>query len=81
MRRAPHRYHSVVGRGKQSYAPADLKMIKFGDVDSELKVVVGVPAAEHGAAESCVPYNQYVVFESSQVLPRFLVKVKRRAQA
>ena len=81
MRRAPHRYHSVVGRGKQSYAPADLKMIKFGDVDSELKVVVGAPAAEHGAAESCVPYNQYVVFESSQVLPRFLVKVKRRAQA
>ena len=29
----------------------------------------------HGKADSCVSYNQYVVFDSSQLLPRFLVQV------
>jgi hypothetical protein len=79
MRRAPHAYHSVIGRGKYSFDPADLKMIKLADADCDLKVVLGPPKAEHGSADSCIPYNQYVVFESSQVLPRFLVKVKRKA--
>ena len=79
MRRAPHAYHSVIGRGKYSSDPADLKMIKLADADCDLKVVLGPPKAEHGSADSCIPYNQYVVFESSQVLPRFLVKVKRKA--
>jgi hypothetical protein len=33
------------------------------------------PQAAHGEKESCVLHNQYIVFDSSQLRPRFLVQV------
>jgi hypothetical protein len=42
-RRAPHMYHSLVGRGKSSYDPAALRDVKLSASDVALKAVAGLP--------------------------------------
>ena len=77
LRKAPHTFHSLTGRGRWSYDPADLVDMKLTPSDVDVKGVIGLPQASHGKAESCVPFNQYIVFDSNQLRPRFLVQVKR----
>lgn len=42
-RRAPHMYHSLVGRGKSSYDPAALRDVKLNASDVAIKAVAGLP--------------------------------------
>ena len=79
-RRAPHTFHSLLGRGKVSHDPADKVDIKLNETDAPLQAVVGMALPEHGSKDSCVAHNQYVVFDTKQVLPRFLLQVTLSAQ-
>ena len=79
-RRAPHTFHSLLGRGKVSHDPADKVDIKLNETDAPLQAVVGMALPDHGSKDSCVAHNQYVVFDTKQVLPRFLVQVTLSAQ-
>ena len=79
-RRAPHTFHSLLGRGKVSHDPADKVDIKLNETEAPLQAVVGMALPEHGSKDSCVAHNQYVVFDTKQVLPRFLVQVTLSAQ-
>ena len=79
-RRAPHTFHSLLGRGKVSHDPADKVDIKLNETEAPLQAVVGMALPDHGSKDSCVAHNQYVVFDTKQVLPRFLVQVTLSAQ-
>ena len=70
LRRAPHGYHSVVGKGTSSFDPT--QRVQFLG-ESGLYSIVGSPQESFGSSGSVFNCNQYVVYDVGQVIMEFEV--------
>eukprot|EP00960_Hanusia_phi_P037720 753086-Hanusia_phi.AAC.4 len=78
LRRAPHGFHSIFARGRISSDPNKANDFPAANGSNRsLQIVGDAPSTLFGSSSSCVPFNNYVVFDMYQVKPVFLVEFSR----